>query len=230
MKFIKDKKALLLDMNSTFMFGEDRFSDDEDYSKIYRQLGGELPNVKVNRLVRSAYQFLDERYPQPKFNNQFPSLETAFQKVSEEPITNKEMRYLIATFAHHERGKVSAEYVETLRRLAKIFRLALVIDIWSPKGIWLEYFKSLDILNLFETISFSSESGHVKPSPFSFKYVLNELKLESHQAIVIGDSKRRDLGGALAAGLDCILVGGATSSRALASYQDLIKLCQAWKC
>ena len=65
MKFIKDKKALLLDMNSTFMFGEDRFSDDEDYSKIYRQLGGELPNVKVNRLVRSAYQFLARMIHKP---------------------------------------------------------------------------------------------------------------------------------------------------------------------
>lgn len=30
-----DKEALLLDMNGTFMFGEDRFGDDQDYSAYY---------------------------------------------------------------------------------------------------------------------------------------------------------------------------------------------------
>ena len=30
------KKALLLDMNSTFMFGEDRFADSDDFSLFYK--------------------------------------------------------------------------------------------------------------------------------------------------------------------------------------------------
>ena len=36
----KGKEAILLDMNSTFMFGEDRFGEVEDYSEYYRSIGG----------------------------------------------------------------------------------------------------------------------------------------------------------------------------------------------
>lgn len=33
------KQALLLNMNSTFMFGEDRFGDSENFSMHYAKLG-----------------------------------------------------------------------------------------------------------------------------------------------------------------------------------------------
>ena len=36
---ISGKSALLLDMNSTFMFGEDRFGDTEDFSVRYFESG-----------------------------------------------------------------------------------------------------------------------------------------------------------------------------------------------
>ena len=45
------KKALLLDMNSTFMFGEDRFGDSEDFSICYYKVGGVLPPHKINRIL-----------------------------------------------------------------------------------------------------------------------------------------------------------------------------------
>lgn len=38
-----DKEVLLLDMNSTFMFGEDRFDEHEDFSIYYNNLGRMLP-------------------------------------------------------------------------------------------------------------------------------------------------------------------------------------------
>lgn len=38
----ENKKALLLDMNSTFMFGEDNFGKDEDFSIYYKKIGGQL--------------------------------------------------------------------------------------------------------------------------------------------------------------------------------------------
>jgi hypothetical protein len=47
--------TLLLDMNGTFMFNGDRFSQERDYSSVYHQLGGTLPAERVNRLVEEAY-------------------------------------------------------------------------------------------------------------------------------------------------------------------------------
>ncbi|WP_421856024.1 HAD family hydrolase [Marinomonas sp.] len=58
----------------------------------------------------------------------------------------------------------------------------------------------------------------MKPSSNPFELVLNQLGLEKSDAIVVGDSARRDLGGAMSAGIDCILVGGAEHPAALKSF------------
>jgi len=62
----------------------------------------------------------------------------------------------------------------------------------------------------------------VKPSPKPFENVVSELELQKEECLVIGDSARRDLGGAIAAGIDCILVGGANDPRAVACYPSLL--------
>lgn len=226
--YLKGKRALLLDMNSTFMFGEDRFGSTEDFSIIYQQLGGKLSSLQVNQLIRGCYRYLDYRYPLPEYREGFPSLAEAFQKVSSENLSHTELSYLVDTFALHERGVIPVEYIDALRKLGNQYRLALVIDIWAPKNRWVSYFRELDILNGFEAISFSSDCGCVKPSPSGFLQVLRELNLLPHEAIVIGDSIRRDLGGATEAGIDCALVGGAQSKEAIAVYPDLLSLSKEW--
>ena len=50
------------------------------------------------------------------------------------------------------------------------------------------------------------------------------MQVNPQDAVVIGDSVRRDLGGATAAGIDCILVGGAQHSSALASVANLLEM------
>ncbi|MCB1875538.1 MAG: HAD family hydrolase [Chromatiales bacterium] len=225
---LRDKTALLLDMNSTFMFGEDRFDDAQDYSKIYRHVGGILPAARVNRLIAKAFEYLSVRYPDAGYRQHFPSVAEALRAVSEEPIAACEIARLVETFAYHERGHVSAEYVQVLHRLAEGFRLGLVIDVWAPKDSWLAHFQEIGIMELFEAISFSSDHRHVKPSPHGFRQVLAAMRLPPRQALFIGDSVRRDLAGARAAGLDCVLVGGARSALAMACYADLSALCEQW--
>jgi FMN phosphatase YigB (HAD superfamily) len=80
------------------------------------------------------------------------------------------------------------------------------------------------VLPLCEATSFSSDCGMVKPSPRPFLKVLEEMQVNPQDAIVIGDSVRRDLGGATAAGIWCILVGGAIHPSALKSVPSLISL------
>ena len=221
------KQALLLDMNSTFMFGEDRFGEDEDFSAHYYKLGGGLARNEVNGLIRTAYHYLDSRYPNVTYRDRFPSVASAIQAVSEFQIDRAEMDRLVDTFAHHELGHIPGEYIDTLHKLHKRFRLALVIDIWSPKTAWLETFEQAGINKLFCAASFSSDHGVVKPSPKPFERVLTQLGITKAQAIVIGDSPRRDLGGAQNAGIDCILVGGKVHPQALQCFTSLIELCQS---
>lgn len=221
------KKALLLDMNGTFMFGEDRFGDSEDFSAHYFKFGGTLPQGEINRIVRAAYEYLNARYPDENYRHSFPSLESAIRKVAGDRLDGDEINKLVDTFAFHELGYVPNEYAEALHKLRQRFILATVIDIWAPKTAWLKEFERAGISGLFSTSSFSSDHGMVKPSPKPFERVLSQLGMPSSEAIVVGDSPRRDLGGAKSAGIDCILVGGAEHPYALACISNLLELYDA---
>lgn len=209
------------------MFGEDRFSDRDDFSVHYIEIGGRLPKRDINRIVRKTFQYLDARYPDEKYRHCFPSLETAILEVIDQTLSDAEIEKIVATFAFHELGYIPDEYAAALHNLRQRFTLGAVIDIWSPKHAWLKEFERAGISGLFSAVSFSSDHGMVKPSPKPFEFVLNQLGVSAAQAIVVGDSPRRDLGGANNAGIDCILVGGATHPNAVKCFDNLLQLCKA---
>ncbi|MCY7337153.1 MAG: HAD family hydrolase [Chamaesiphon sp.] len=217
--------TILLDMNDTFMFGADRFGSNEDYSIVYHQLGGMMESVRVNQLIQSAYAYLDIRYPDPQYRESFPSLREAFVSVEgQDSLSEMDLELLIETFARHELGFVPPEYATAISQLSQRFRLGLVIDIWAPKTLWIETLNQCGVFSVCESASFSSECGIVKPSPLPFLNVLEEMQVNRQDAVVIGDSVRRDLGGATAAGIACILVGGAKHPSALGSVANLIDI------
>ena len=218
----KQKKVLLLDMNSTFMFGEDRFGQDEDYSLYYRKIGGSLSEHEINKLITDVYQYLEVRYTDITYRENFPSVIYAINEVSDKELSQRDLTKVIDTFAFHERGHISSEYLELIAQLSKQYTLAVVADIWAPKGAWLETFDELGLMEHFSVCSFSSDHGIVKPSPRSFELVVEQLGVPKNDCLVIGDSVRRDLGGARAAGIDCVLVGEANDAAAVASYKSLL--------
>lgn len=58
MKLIDTVKVILLDMNSTFMFGEDRFSENEDYYTTYQALGGSRLNARqVRKAITDTFAY-----------------------------------------------------------------------------------------------------------------------------------------------------------------------------
>ncbi len=219
-----NKKALLLDMNSTFMFGEDRFGDHEDFSIYYRNIGGQLERGQINTIIRDVYHYLDQRYPDELYRHSFPTLADAIDASVDQNLSDDEQQRIIDTFSFHEHGHIPKPYIDALFKLSKQYVLSVVIDIWSPKQRWLNTFEELGINHLFSATSFSSDHGMVKPSPKPFELVVEYLDIPKASCVVIGDSIRRDLGGALAAGLDCILVGGAHDERAMAHYPSLLEL------
>jgi FMN phosphatase YigB (HAD superfamily) len=217
--------TILLDMNETFMFGADRFSEEQDYSIIYHQIGGALESSRVNSLVRAAFDYLDIRYPDPEYRESFPSLQEAFIAVAgHEPLTQQDLDLLIETFARHELGYVPSEYSAAIAQLSKRFRLGLVVDIWAPKTLWINALNQCGVLPLCEAAFFSSDYGIVKPSPRPFLSVLEQMQANLQEVVFIGDSVRRDLGGAIAAGIACILVGGATHPSAFGYVSNLVEL------
>lgn len=142
-----------------------------------------------------------------------------------EPLTQQDLDLLIETFARHELGYVPSEYSAAIAQLSERFRLGLVIDIcWAPKTLWIDTLNRCSVLPLCEAAFFSTDYGIVKPSPRPFLSVLEQMQANLQEVVFIGDSVRRDLGGATAAGIVCILVGGATHPSAFSCVSNLVEL------
>ncbi len=224
MSALSEFSAVMLDMNSTFMFGEDRFGADENFFEYYRTTKGQLSAEAVDDIIRTVYSYLDRLYPDPEYRERFPTLATAIRSVVEEQLPNHEIDNLIATFAHHELGHIQPNYADAVRTLADTHLLGAVIDIWSPKDFWIDEFRRTNVYHCFSAFSFSSDIGAVKPSTLGFLRVTKQLGVAPADVIVIGDSARRDLGGASAAGMKCILVGGEEDSRAYSVAENLLEI------
>jgi len=218
-----NKTTLILDMNSTFMFGEDNFGPSENFSEYYHKIGGKLSAHNINEVIRYVYNYLDIRYSDIKFRNCFPLIETVITENPTYNFSSHEQKKIICTFAYHEIGSIPSEYVDTLHKLSSRFSIAVVIDIWAPKITWLNLFDDLGISQLFMASSFSSDHGMVKPSQAPFNLVIEQLGVSKEHSLMVGDSVRRDLGGAKAAGIDCVLVGGAEHPNAFGCYKNLIE-------
>lgn len=223
---LRNKTHLILDMNGTFMFGHDRFAKDEDFYPAYRQANGKLPATRVNRLIRAAYDYLEQCYSDPAYRECFPSVAFAIQRcasaLGEDQLSAIEMKRLLDVFSRHELGDIPPAYRASLKKLREKFSLALFIDIWAPKQQWTRRFDDYELTSLFSAMSFSSDLGLVKPSPLALEKLIADLGIEKSKCIVIGDSAQRDLGAATAAQVDCILVGEQNHKQAVAHFENLL--------
>lgn len=72
---------------------------------------------------------------------------------------------------------------------------------------------------------FSSDHGWVKPSPRLFRIAMERLGAKPQECLVIGDSVRRDVGGARAAGVAAVWIGtGRRPAGAAWVVADLLEL------
>lgn len=202
-------RVLVLDMNSTFMFGGDRFGPAEDFGATYRALGGAaLGPGEVERAVRAAYAYLDARYADPAFEDDFPSLAEALRAVAPE-LPAAEHELLNAVFAGHERGAVPPAYAAALRALSATHELRLLTNIWAPRAAWLPELGRAGVLPLFRRAVFSSDTRSVKPSARLFREAVAGAGCAPAEVLVVGDSLRCDVLGARRAGLAAAWVAPA---------------------
>lgn len=215
-------KVLLLDMHSTFMFGEDRFGPEEDFAATYAACGGRsLAPHEIDRTVRAAYAFLAARYADPAFEDDFPSVAEALESVAPHlPATERER--LIAVFGQHERGTVPPEYAGALRALGETRELRMISNIWAPKAPWIEELSRAGVFRLFRRTVFSSDTRSMKPSRRLFEQALEGLSWARETVLMIGDSLRCDILGAKRVGLTTALIAppGATLDSEAATLVD----------
>lgn len=88
---------------------------------------------------------------------------------------------------------------EVLALLAPHFRLGLLTN--GAPDLQREKIASSGLARFFQAITISGEHGTGKPSPEIFGILLRELGCGADQAMMVGNSLTRDIGGARSAGL-----------------------------
>jgi putative hydrolase of the HAD superfamily/5'-nucleotidase len=214
-RFLDRYKVILLDMNSTFMFGEDRFGAEEDFFATYRHLGGRrLDAATVDNAIRRCYDGMARDYVDPARVDDFPSLAEGLQRYAQ--AAADDIPLLSAVFAHHELGRVPAEHAACLHRLSRTHTLGVVSNIWATKGPWLAEFQRAGIHDLMRTVVFSSDGRSIKPSPRLLRAAVECVDTPLSDILFVGDNLRVDVAPAKAYGMDAVWLDPQGRSHALA--------------
>jgi putative hydrolase of the HAD superfamily len=214
-------RAILLDMNGVFMFGQDRFGPAEDYFATYQaQGGGSLTRAEVQAAVQTAHAQLADDYADPARHDDYPSVAEVITRRVDAPA---ERAALERVFAAHELGAVPPDYAACLHRLAATAPLGIVSNIWARKDPWLSHLEAVGVGGLWRTQVFSSDSRSMKPSPALFRRALADLtahdpSLTPADVLFIGDTLTADILPAKALGMATAWVGPKAAAHPAADW------------
>ncbi|MES2072327.1 MAG: HAD family hydrolase [Pseudomonadota bacterium] len=214
-KFLDDYKVILLDMNSTFMFGEDRFAESEDFFATYQRLGGNrLTRVAVDAAIRNCYHGMCADYMDAGKIDDFPALAEGLHRYG--ACEESDIPPLEMVFTQHELGHIPAEYAACLQRLSRSHRLGVVSNIWAKKSSWLTEFSRVGIADIWHTKVFSSDSRSMKPSPRLFQEAVGCFDVPLSDIVFVGDSLRVDVEPAKLFGLATVWIDSSALEHPMA--------------
>lgn len=225
MDFLNQFEVILLDLCDTFMFGVDRFSENEDYFKTYRQLGGDfLKEKEVKEIVEKWFGQMMADYGNPSFYNAFPKSRFYIDRVCENRgLPEREKAIIEELIAVHESGTIQEPYISIIKQLKETHRLGLVSNIWSEHHYFTKVLKEVDLYDLFEVIIFSSDCGIIKPSKDIFEKGLNHFDCSKNKVVYIGDSLECDVRGGKNAGIATVWISyGRTIPKQFSSSPNFI--------
>jgi FMN phosphatase YigB (HAD superfamily) len=218
MKLLDGFHVVLLDLNGTFMFGEDRFGPGEDFAATYRSVGGRaLQPLQVEKAIRACFARMAADYEDPARYDDFPRVADVLRATAPD-LPDQERERLERVFGLHELGRVPPEYAAFLRRLAATHALGLVANVWCGKGLWVRELERAGVLGLFRSVVFSSDTASVKPSRVLFDLALGPFGGDRSGAVFVGDSLRCDIEGAKAAGLATVWINPSGTRHPSADY------------
>lgn len=214
-RFLDQFKIILLDMNSTFMFGEDRFNVGTDFFLTYQRFGGvRLESAAVNSAIRNCYTQMSSIYEDSTQMDNFPTLAEGLRKYA--AIEDIDLPILEAVFAYHELGRIPDSYAACLTRLSRSHRLGLVSNIWAKKAVWLAEFERAGISNIWQTRVFSSDTRSIKPSPRLFRVAMDAFDAALTDFVFVGDSLRIDVAPAKSFGWATVWITSLADAHPLA--------------
>ena len=139
------------------------------------------------------------------------------RKMSEEELAWAEKTYLDAQLEKAALAPNAGQGIEKMRKIAG--HLGVISD--ADTDYLHSILEVLGVIDYFDSITSSEESGFGKPNPKIFRLAL-ERAGNPKNAIHVGDSEKRDIDGAIASGLIPVKIGHkGTKSRARYIASDL---------
>jgi putative hydrolase of the HAD superfamily len=111
--------------------------------------------------------------------------------------------YIEAQRGGHRLLAGAAEVVRSLRHRGPVGLLTN-----GPSDIQRRKLETAGLVHAFDAVVISGEVGMGKPDPAVFAYVLDQLGATASTAVMVGDSWKRDVLGALGAGMGAVWVAG----------------------
>jgi len=92
---------------------------------------------------------------------------------------------------------------EILKSIFGKVKLGILTNAYDPV-LQMKRIKATGLADYFNEIQISGEEKYSKPDPRAFKTIADNLGVDSQNCIFIGDSKKYDIDGALAAGMQAV--------------------------
>lgn len=212
-------QTLFLDMNGTFMFGHDRFGEDEDFYPAYLSQGGsDMASDFLNASVRKVVARLAELYRAGSHDHDFPQVVDIAAEILPGEGCAEDIARVERIIAAHEIGAVSDRDAVTLAALSKGFTLFVVSNLWSRGTPWREHFATRLDASPFSGLVFSSDIAVNKPSPEIFEHTLRLAGTDAGNVAMVGDDLARDIRPAAALGMTTIWVSDAAADYSVADH------------
>ena len=204
-------RALTLDATGT-LFHSPRLA--AIYSEVLSRHGVAAPPETLERLIPEVFQELacSADMGQDRFTAHPEGargwwrwfLERLCQRLEVPAPSRFAAAELYARFAHAEAWEVFPEVGEILAELAGRGLPMAVIANWDERLPGL--LEELGLARFFAAVVYSAGAGVEKPHPAIFQRALDALGVAPEEALHVGDRMQEDVEGALAAGMEALLL------------------------
>jgi len=166
--------------------------------------------VKQVRFILGIKQSFHDYVPEFEtifMTKKYDNLTLAFRAVSEQFNINPPDYVIEKLVGIWNKNKLLSrlfpETIEVLKDLKKKYKLVLVanIDCFSKDII-----EKFSLENYFDRIYLSCDTGMLKTDPKFFITILNDMKLEKEDVLMVGDSTESDIKSASSVGINAMLV------------------------
>jgi putative hydrolase of the HAD superfamily len=181
----------------------DKFPD--ELFSLYKQ------GYKVNEAFRTKHQV---EIPIQAWMVQL--LRRALGHEPEESLVKKAITIIVS--ARAENAIVFPGSKPLLEKLSKRgIKLGIISNV-SSHDVAVEILRKVGLLEYFDKVVTSAFVGIRKPDPGIFLYALMQFKVQSRQAVIVGDSERHDVWGGAISGMKTVLVSKRPMIGTIADY------------